>query len=161
MTAARKRNGARRNDDVLEMLALIWELDHELRRMSKHMEAKLGVTGPQRLAVRVLGREPNMTAGDLARTLRLHPSTLTGILRRLEDNGLVKRVQDANDKRRSRFTLTTKGRGYDVEAPGTLEAAVREMLRNPRVDVARGRALLSELVAALQRSRVRPVRARS
>ena len=47
------------------------------------MESELGITGPQRLVLRVVGQFPGLSAGDLAHIVRLHPSTITGILQRL------------------------------------------------------------------------------
>src|SRR5664279_719632 len=42
---------------VLDFMRLIWALDHGLQSLSKRMQATLGLTGPQRVALRVLGRE--------------------------------------------------------------------------------------------------------
>ena len=67
---------------VLDFMRLIWALDHGLQSLSKRMQASIGLTGPQRVALRVLGRRPGISAGALSDILRLHPSTLTGILHR-------------------------------------------------------------------------------
>src|SRR5512146_1996532 len=66
--------------DVLEFMRLIWGISHGLQSTSKRMEAQLGITGPQRLVVRIVGRCPGVSARELAHTLHLHPSTLTGVL---------------------------------------------------------------------------------
>src|SRR5260370_41656340 len=70
-------------DPALDFLRLLWAIEHGLQRMSKRMEASLGVTGPQRLVLRIVGRFPGLSAGDLAHILPLPPSTITGILQRL------------------------------------------------------------------------------
>ena len=70
-----------------QVLRLIWALDHALQRRSKRMEATLGVTGPQRLVIRIVGRFPGAPAGLLSEILHIHPSTLTGILKRLQVKG--------------------------------------------------------------------------
>jgi DNA-binding MarR family transcriptional regulator len=72
---------------VLEFIRLLWATDHGLQSASKAMAARLGVTGSQRLAVRVLSRCPGLSAGELARILHVHPSTLTGVLQRLQSRG--------------------------------------------------------------------------
>jgi DNA-binding MarR family transcriptional regulator len=115
-------------DEVLEFMRLLWAVDHELQSTSKRMELTLGVTGPQRLVVRMVGRFPGVTAGRLAQLLHLHPSTLTGILKRLERNGLVKRGSDPHDGRRALLFLTEAGRARDVPATDTVEAAVQRAL---------------------------------
>lgn len=136
--------------EVLEFMRVLWALDHGLQRRSKRMRTTLGVTGPQRLAIRVIGAWPRITAGQLAGTLHLHPSTLTGVLRRLVDAGLIARVRDPDDQRRMRLTLTAKGRRADSATEGTVEAAVQRVLaRLPPSRVQAARELLQALAGAL------------
>src|SRR5512138_3249138 len=100
-------------------MRVIWELDHALQKTSKHMERMLGVTAPQRLVLRILGRFPGMQAGQLAAVLHLHPSTITGVLTRLQRRGHITRRADPRDRRRATFGLTAKGRELDTQAEGT------------------------------------------
>jgi MarR family transcriptional regulator, organic hydroperoxide resistance regulator len=126
--------------EVLDFMSLLWRLDHALQRTSKRMESTLGVTGPQRLVLRIVGRFPGIPAGHLARLLHVHPSTLTGILKRLEHQGLVHRRSDPRDGRRSLLALTAAGRQFDVETEGTIEAAMQRVLESAsraRIDAAR------------------------
>lgn len=113
---------------VLEFMRVIWGLDHALQRMSKRLEAHLGITSPQRLVLRIVGRTPGISAGDLARILHVHPSTLTGVLRRLETRQLLVRTDDPSDGRRALFRLSPAGERLDVSSPGTVEAAVRRVV---------------------------------
>jgi DNA-binding MarR family transcriptional regulator len=113
---------------VLDFMRLVWAVDHGLAARSKRMESQLGVTGPQRFVLRVVGRYPGISAGELAEILHLHPSTLTGILQRLESAGLLKRKDDPVDRRRALFVLSPKGRRVDVPKSGTVEEAVRRTL---------------------------------
>jgi len=114
--------------ETLQFMQRLWDLVHALEVQSRRMAVTLGVTGPQRLAIRVLGRAPGITAGDLATILGLHPSTITGILKRLEGQALIARKVDAEDRRRVRFWLTARGRRVDGERKGTVEASVRRAL---------------------------------
>jgi len=114
--------------EVLDFMRLIWAIDQALQRTSKRMERTLGVTGPQRLVLRIVGRFPGVSAGDLARLLHVHPSTLTGVLARLERSDLLARRTDRYDARRSLLKLTNKGRQFDVATEGTVEAAVARAL---------------------------------
>ncbi|HEX2881200.1 MAG TPA: MarR family transcriptional regulator, partial [Polyangiaceae bacterium] len=113
---------------VLDFLRLIWAVDHALQRSSKHMEMTTGVTDPQRLAIRVIGKFPGITAGQLATLLHVHPGTLTGILKRLQRQGLIRRRPDARDGRRSLLGLTDKGRMLEIETQGTVEVALQHVL---------------------------------
>lgn len=113
---------------TLDFMRLLWSLAHGLQSRSKRMESDLGITGPQRLVIRILGRSPGASAGTLARAMCVHPSTLTGVLRRLETRGLVERKRDNGDGRRKLFTLTAAGKKLDSLQAGTAEAAVRRAL---------------------------------
>ena len=66
--------------DVLEFMRTLWALDHGLQLRSKRMERHLGITGPQRLVLRIVGRFPGISAGEVASIMEVHPSTLTGVL---------------------------------------------------------------------------------
>src|SRR6267378_5200867 len=113
---------------VLDFMRLLWAVDHALQSASKRMEAAYGVTGPQRLVVRIVGRFPGIAAGRVAEILHVHPSTLTGILKRLESRGLLQRRTDPRDARRALFMLTPKGRKLDTVRTGIVEQAVRRAL---------------------------------
>lgn len=114
-------------DPVLELIRLMWSVDHELQRVSKRMVARMGLTAPQRLAIRFIGRHPRLTSGTLASLLHLHPGTVTGIVQRLEQMGLVARARGTEDTRRVHLTLTPRGRLIDRRRKGTVEGAVRRV----------------------------------
>jgi len=114
--------------EVLEFMRLLWAVDHGLQSTSKRMESTLGLTGPQRLVVRLVGRFPGITAGTLAQILHVHPSTLTGVLKRLEKRGLLERKSDPLDGRKALFALTESGRALDIPSEGTVESAVQRVL---------------------------------
>jgi DNA-binding MarR family transcriptional regulator len=99
--------------EPLEFLRLLWGVAHALHSTSKRLEATLGVTGPQRLALQMVGRFPQITAGQLARLLHVDPSTLTGIVQRLVRRGLLLRRPDPQDGRRTLLGLTAEGRRFE------------------------------------------------
>ena len=147
-----KREPAERIDGLgpaLDFMRVMWALDHQLQAASKRMGARLGVTGPQRLALRVIGQRPAATAGELAEILHLHPSTLTGILARLEGAGLVERLQDDRDARKARLQLTRRGAAINATNSGTIEHIVGQALRRlPPRKVAAARDVLLALADA-------------
>jgi MarR family transcriptional regulator, organic hydroperoxide resistance regulator len=126
---ARDRGLAPALGPVLDFMRLLWAVDHQLQSASKRMRLTRGVTGPQRLVVRVLFRYPGASAGELADALHLHPSTLTGVLDRLERARLIERRRDPSDHRRALFHLSSRGRDIARESAGTVEASVRNGLR--------------------------------
>ena len=133
--------------ETLQFMQRLWSLTHALEVRSKKMAKTLGVTGPQRLVIRLLGQTPGVAARDIAQTLGLHPSTLTGILARLEKQGLIRRKVDDNDRRRANFELTAAGRRIDKERKGTVEAAVRRALTRITPTVIANTAVLLAVLA--------------
>ena len=117
-------------DDVLRFMRLIWAIDHELERVSKRMETRIGLTIPQRLSLLLIGQNPGILASELAKVLHLHRGTLSGILRRLETAGFVERTVDARDARRAGLTLTRAGQAANRRRAGTFEGAVRRVLES-------------------------------
>ena len=148
----RRTGNERRLGEGLELMRLLWALDHGLQSTSKRMAANLGITGPQRLVIRIVGRFPRISAGELAAILCVHPSTLTGILQRLEKRGVLHRKQDPHDGRRALLSLTPKGLGFDALRTGTVEAAVRRALtKMAREKIVSAREVLEALGAELLR----------
>ena len=146
----RAREPSPASESVLDFMRLLWAVDHGLHKASKRMARTVGVTGPQRLVIRVVGRFPGISAGQLASILHLHPSTLTGVLRRLHARGLLSRRADSRDGRRAVLGLTHKGRRRDGEAVGTIESIVRSVLaRQPRARVRAAQELLRALAHGL------------
>ena len=77
---------------TLHFMQLLWELHHNLQARSKRMESTHGVTGPQRLVLRLVARYPGMSAGELAALLEplgkgfaLSDEELRQVLLRAED----------------------------------------------------------------------------
>jgi MarR family transcriptional regulator, organic hydroperoxide resistance regulator len=143
--------------EVLDFMRLIWGLDHALQKTSKSMRARIGVTGPQRLAIRLIARFPGIPPGQLAELLHVHPSTLTGILKRLERQGLIRRRPDPRDGRRTFLGITETARRIDTATIGTVEAAVQRVIDSiPKLKLDHARQVFAELTAALNAGGGRP-----
>ncbi|MEO7274275.1 MAG: MarR family transcriptional regulator [Vicinamibacterales bacterium] len=141
--------------DVLQFMRVLWALVHGLQQASKRMEQQTGVTGPQRLVLRVVGLFPGVSPGDLATLLHVHPSTLTGVLHRLVTRGLLVRATAAGDRRRALLTLTPAGVRLNRLRRGTVEQAVTNGLRRmtpaERERVQRTLTVLAETLASSPR----------
>ncbi|MFT3840341.1 MAG: MarR family transcriptional regulator [Myxococcaceae bacterium] len=153
---AKARNDKKKLDDVdlgqvLGFLQVVWRLDHALQSKSKRMSSNLGITGPQRFVLRVLTQRPGLSAGELAQLLHLHPSTLTGVLRRLEERGLLARETDSDDARRAVLKVTNSGKALTAKLGNSVEDVVRKVLASAPKSQAQGaRALLGALADALE-----------
>jgi DNA-binding MarR family transcriptional regulator len=138
--------------ETLQFMQRLWDLAHALDVSSKRMARSHGVTGPQRLVVRIVGQAPGASATEIALTLGIHPSTLSGILRRLEDRGFLRRAVDPDDRRRARFQLTAAGERINSRHRGTVEAAVRRALgRVGSIELAHAAYVITSLVDELAR----------
>jgi len=131
-------------------MRLMWAINHGLDRASRNMQARFGVTGPQRLVLRIVGTFPGLSAGDLARTLHVHPSTLTGILQRLEKRGLLRRLTDPADARRVQLEITTRGKRLTVPAVGKVESSIKRLMATwSEEELQVTRRTLAEIAGAL------------
>lgn len=98
---------------------------------SKRAERVAGLTGPQLWAIKVLSESAPIMVSDLARRMYLHPSTVIGILDRLESRGLVRRTRSTEDRRVVTVALTWKGKDgvkkVPVVAQGLLLTGLEEL----------------------------------
>jgi DNA-binding MarR family transcriptional regulator len=126
------------------------------------MKTRFGISGPERMVVRIVGRCPGISAGALAGVLRVHPSTITWSLKRLTRRGLVARASDPLDARRALFTLTARGAAVDELKQGTVEAAVRSALEaTPPAETRTTVAVLERLIRSLEAPAGAPGRGRA
>jgi len=115
------------------------------------MEAELGVTGPQRLLLKVVDQYPGISATEVANVMRLHPSTITGIIQRLAKKRLLVRARDPIDTRRVRLGVLPAARRFTRRSKGTVEDAVeRALKRVPSASVHAARDVLAAIAASLE-----------
>jgi DNA-binding MarR family transcriptional regulator len=115
------------------------------------MKAEIGVTGPQRLVIRMVAIVPGISPSELARWLHFHKSTVTIILRSLERAKLVKRAKSTIDARSITLRLTPKGTRIARRSRGTVESVVRHVLsQTSSTDASAARRVLEALTEAFE-----------
>ena len=104
------------------------ELDRDLRAvrqiLNRPIEAMIesgGLTGPQQGTMRVLVESDGLSLKDLSKELGLAHSTVSGIVDRLEKQGLVKRQTDEADRRLAKLVVTDQVRKFLRETWPALE----------------------------------------
>lgn len=143
-------SSGRRLDPVLDFMRLLWEIEHGLQTTSKRMRATRGITGPQRLVLKVVSQHPGLSAKDVASFVHLHPSTLTGIIQRLVAKRLLTKDRDPADTRRMCLRATARAASFVRQSPGTVEAAVDSVLSSvPSAHVQTTRSVLTAVAGAL------------
>jgi DNA-binding MarR family transcriptional regulator len=107
----------------------------ESRRLARDVSAKYGVTPTQLSVLKLLHEIGDLRLGELSRRISAQNSTVTGIVDRMVEGGLVERVQSADDRRVWRIALTARGREVarraDVSPWDTLRSALEAL---PRAD---------------------------
>ena len=102
-----------------------------LELFSKEVDVKFNLTAPQLWALWELGKGGPLSLKDLSARIQLHPSTVVGVVDRLEAKGLVARKTDTADRRRVKLSLTAAGRALRRKAPhpaqGRLLLALQSM----------------------------------
>jgi len=129
-------------------LAVTAELKHEFA------SARLEGVRPAYLGVLLtLWREDGLSAVELARRAGLEPSTMTGMLDRMERDKLLVRRADPDDRRAQRIHLAEAGR--TVREP-TLRAVDRTLARVlagiPEADLLRMKEMLRRILANTDRA---------
>ncbi|WP_026485752.1 MarR family winged helix-turn-helix transcriptional regulator [Caldanaerobius polysaccharolyticus] len=81
---------------VLKMLKQILDI---IKQEMKYQSQNIDITGPQSILMGVLAHYGEMKISDLSEKLGLSNSTVSGIINRLEKQGLVKRTRSAKDRR--------------------------------------------------------------
>lgn len=75
----------------------------------------LGVTYPQYLVIVVLAEQDHQTIGEIADRLGLEPSTITPLVKRMEQAGLLVRRRNPDDEREVKVTLSKTGWGLHAK----------------------------------------------
>lgn len=95
---------------------------------------ELGITYPQYLVLLVLWEEDAMSVNDIAKRLILNTNTITPLLKRMEQQGLLNRERSKEDERKVIVYLTTQGNELQEEAKTVPEKLLQELL-NGSMDV--------------------------
>lgn len=100
----------------------IYGAAHAFTRAYKPLLEPLGLTYPQYLVMMALWAEDGQKVKTLGNRLGLDSGTLSPLLKRLEQSGLVKRKRDAEDERQVKITLTPQGLELKDRSADVMEA---------------------------------------
>ncbi|CAH0242768.1 MarR family winged helix-turn-helix transcriptional regulator [Peribacillus simplex] len=105
-------------EKVLEdqLCFLLYASSREMTKKYKPLLDKLEVTYPQYLVLLLLWEQDTLTVKKLGELLALDSGTLTPMLKRMEQNGLIVRKRSSEDERSVMIKLTEKGLGLQEEA---------------------------------------------
>jgi MarR family transcriptional regulator, organic hydroperoxide resistance regulator len=101
-------------DAVVEAIVYLYT---ESRRITKGLASEYGLTGPQLAVVKMLEPVGKLSLSELSDRIRARNSTVTGIIDRMEREGLVERRRSEEDRRVVHIVLTRQGRQLASEIP--------------------------------------------
>ncbi len=93
---------------------------------SKQLVKRVGLTGPQLVILQEISSLGEVTAGEIAQAVSLSQATVTGILERMENRGLLTRQRSDQDKRRIMVRITESGKQVLDYAPPLMQEAFVE-----------------------------------
>lgn len=93
-------------DPILEAVIYLYT---ESRRITKEVARRANLTGPQLTVVKMLEQIGDLSLSELSERIRAQNSTVTGIIDRMEREGLVVRARSSEDRRVVKIKLTDKG----------------------------------------------------
>jgi DNA-binding MarR family transcriptional regulator len=96
---------------------------------SRYLANTFGLTGPQLVCLRAVGRQGALAPSELAKRVALSQATVTGIVDRLAARQLVTRTRDERDRRLVTVAITDAGRLLLDQAPSPLQEKFSERLR--------------------------------
>jgi DNA-binding MarR family transcriptional regulator len=151
----RDSDSARKTQDEAEVIAdrLHSAAIHLLRRLRRE-DATTGLSAPRLSALSVVVFGGPLTLGELANAEQVRPPTMTRLVSALEDEGLVAREADPDDKRLTRIRATQKGRTLlsrgRARRVAALTAEVRGLEPGERAELTRALGILDGVIARLR-----------
>lgn len=82
---------------------------------------RLGLTYPQYLVMLVLWETDKVPVKTLSEKLMLQSNTLTPLLKRMQEAGLVERTRSDQDERSVLISLTAEGKALKADAPQVVQ----------------------------------------
>jgi MarR family transcriptional regulator, organic hydroperoxide resistance regulator len=127
----------------------LYRLNMAVNRSYKPLLDELKLTYPQYLVLNALGEEDVRSVGGLAERLGLESSTITPLVKRMEDAGLLDRNRARDNERVVQVSLTNAGRAL-LGRSGCLNVMLGERLASTNPDLEALNRQLQDLLIGLE-----------
>lgn len=138
---AQAPESVQRRGEIDRIVETILYLYTETRRVTKAQARELGITGPQVSALKILEAVGDLSLTELSERMSAKNSTITGIVDRMERDGLVVRERSQADRRVVIIRATDKGqklaRGLPVGAVEVFTTALKSLPPDDRHELRR------------------------
>ena len=115
---------------ISEIMQSLRRIFKAIQDYSHEVSEKFGITGPQLWALKTISQNESLSLSDLGKRMYLHPSTITGVIDRLEKKRYVTRIRDQVDRRVIYVQLTAEGKRLAKRAPNPAQGKMIYGLRN-------------------------------
>lgn len=103
--------------DTTEVLDGLRRVLQTLREGARQAETGVKLSGAQLFVLQVVAQSPGLSLNQLAEKTRTHQSSVSVVVTRLVDAGLLQRQRAGDDARRMVLSLTTRARRLLTKAP--------------------------------------------
>jgi len=119
---------------ISEIMKSLRRIFKAIQDYSHEVSSRFGITGPQLWVLKTIYQNGSLSLGELSGRMYLHPSTISGVVDRLEKRGYVSRDRDGEDRRVVKVQLTSKGKRLVKRAPNPIQGKMIYGLRKFRKD---------------------------
>ena len=116
--------------DGLDVAKLIKEVMVLFKQNMSKTFGDIGITGPQGMVIGLLCKNGKMMISELSNNLTLSNSTVSGIIDRLEKQGIVIRERSEEDKRVVYVSLTSKFEEMHQQFHQRAEKNIENIMKN-------------------------------
>jgi DNA-binding MarR family transcriptional regulator len=135
----------------LRILRALRRITRSIALHSRQLAAVSHITAPQLMCLRTVIALGPLTSTAISREIHVSPSTVVGILDRLEDKGLVRRERGREDRRTVFVTATAAGIELARQAPSPLQKHLADALNAlPELEQATITLSLERIVALME-----------
>ena len=142
----------RKSEIIAETIDNLRRVFQVVNEQSKKAKRKTGLTGPQLWAIKVIAQYSPIRVTALSDRMYLHPATVVGIINRLEERDLVRRIRTNDDRRAVHVTLTERGNEIVHRSPevaqGILVAGLEPLTIKELLGIHDGLDKLVEILGA-------------
>jgi len=117
---------------ISEIMQSLRRIIKSIQDYSQEVSNKFGITGPQLWVLKIISGNENLSLGELSKRMYLHPSSITGLVDRLEKKGYVLRDRGQEDRRVIKVQLTSEGKKLVRKAPNPIQGKMIYGLRKLR-----------------------------
>ena len=135
----------------IRILSALRRITRAIAVHSRQLAAYSNVTAPQLICLNAIVENDPITATEISRKIHVSPSTVVGILDRLEDKGWIRRERGREDRRIVFITATEAGIELVRATPSPIQTKLSDALKDlPEAEQAAITTSLEKIVMLME-----------